>query len=110
MDQNFRTKTENIIIALLALVSAAVLVSTLMPGNIWASHIQERMEMGKSVERVFSLLMLIVCGELKKRKRGAWTAAVIICIINILRDFAGYSYGVPVSLAIVSALILTNMR
>ena len=106
MDQNFRTKTENIIIALLALVSAAMLVSTLMPGNIWASHIQEKMEMGKSVERVFSLLMLIVCGELKKRKRGAWTAAVIICIINILRDFAGYSYGVPVSLAIVSALML----
>ena len=83
-----------------------MLVSTLIPGSIWADKIQTRMEMGRTVERVFSLIMLIICGQLKKRKRGAWTAAVIVFIVNILRDAAGYSYGAPISLSIISALML----
>ena len=106
MERQLRTKTENTVIALLAVLSAAVLISTLFPGNIWADKLSAEMEMCKAVERVFALLMLVVCAELKKRKRAAWTAAVIIFIINILRTACGLGYGMPVVPAAVSAAML----
>lgn len=108
MNQERQTQLENIIILLLALLSAAIFIISFFPYSVWLNKIQTYVEMGRTVERAFSFIMLILCGQLMKRKHTAWSIVIIILMINMIRGMIGYRYGIRIGIAVGSAFFFLS--
>lgn len=80
-----RITTENIIIVLLAVFSIFMFLLTFFPLSKISREMQVSFEMGRMVQRVFSVVLFVLSGQLWKRKRNAW----MIVMGNSVRTAAG---------------------
>ncbi len=86
--QNRRIAFENILIFLLAALSLVLLLFSFLPSSLKAAAaLQISIEMGRMVQRAFSILLLCLSVQLYKRKRTALYIALFLFLLNFLRGF-----------------------
>ena len=83
--REFRIVVENIIIVLLAVFSIFLFVFTFFPLSKISREMQSSFEMGRMVQRAFSIVLFVLTGQLWKRKRNAWLITMGIFLLNFLR-------------------------
>ena len=106
MNRNIRIKIENSIILLSVLASFGLLVSSFMPSLQVSSAVSLYFEMGKMVQRAFSMVLLAVSLQLLRRKHTAWCIAVFILLLNFFRGFSGLRHPHHLLLMVGNALLL----
>ena len=74
--RRFRIRTENTAILLLAVFSLFLFVLTFFPLSRLSQHMQASIEMGRMVQRAFSMILFFLSVQLWKRKRNAWFLAM----------------------------------
>lgn len=90
MSRSTRIKIENIIIIFIALASLGLLVLSFLPSLPVSAVVRVSLEMGKMVERAFSIVILAVSLQLMKRRRTAWNVVVFVLLVNFIRGFSGF--------------------
>mgnify|MGYP004524863827 CR=1 FL=1 len=90
--RQIRIKIENLTIALLAAFSLFLFILTFFPFSRISHTMQISFEMGRMMQRAFSIILFAICIQLWKRKRNAWTVAMGIFILNFLRGLTGMGH------------------
>lgn len=90
MSRSTRIKIENIIIIFIALASFGLLVLSFLPSLPMSAAVRVSLEMGKMVQRAFSIVILAVSLQLMKRRRIAWSVVVFVLLINFIRGFSRF--------------------
>ena len=80
--RQLRIRIENITILLLAVFSFFLFLLTFFPFSRISKAMQESFEMGRMVQRAFSIVLFVLSLQLWKRKRNAWTIAVGIFVLR----------------------------
>ena len=80
-----RIRIENITITLLAVFSLFLFILTFFPFSKISQTMQVSFEMGRMVQRAFSIILFVLSLQLWKRKRNAWSVAMFIFVLNFLR-------------------------
>ena len=70
MSRNRRIRFENTIISIIALASLALLILSFLPSLPVSEKVQVSLEMGKMVQRAFSIVLLAASLQQMKRKKG----------------------------------------
>lgn len=109
MNRSFRRKLENLLIILIAAASLALLILSFLPSLQVSGRIQIFLEMGKMVQRVFSIVLFVLSFQLMRRKQVAWWIAVFLFILNFLRSLAGLPHLYAVVLMDVDLLVLAML-
>ena len=73
--RQLRIRVENITILLLAVFSFFLFLLTFFPFSRISKAMQGSFEMGRMVQRAFSIVLFVLSLQLWKRKRNAWTIA-----------------------------------
>ena len=92
MSRNRRIRFENTIISIIALASLALLILSFLPSLPVSEKVQVSLEMGKMVQRAFSIVLLAASLQQMKRKRVEWCIAVLILCMNFVRCFSGFHH------------------
>ena len=87
-----RIRIENITIALLAVFSLFLFKLTFFPFSKISQPMQVSFEMGRMVQRAFSIILFVLSLQLWKRKRNAWSVAMFIFVLNFLRGLIGMGH------------------
>lgn len=87
-----RIKIENIIITLLAIFSLFLFILTFFPFSRISKAMQISFEMGRMVQRAFSIILFVLSLQLWKRKRNAWLFVMVIFVLNFLRGLIGMGH------------------
>lgn len=90
MSRSIRIKIENIIIIFIALASLGLLILSFLPSLPVSAAVRVSLEMGKMVQRAFSIVILAVSLQLMKRRRIAWCVVVFVLLINFIRCFSEF--------------------
>lgn len=90
--RHFRIQLENIVIALLAIFSLFLFLLTFFPFSKMSHAVQISFEMGRMVQRAFSIILFVLSVQLWKRKRNAWVLAMSVFTLNFLRGLIGMGY------------------
>lgn len=106
MSRSTRIKIENIIIIFIALASLGLLVLSFLPSLPMSAAVRVSLEMGKMVERAFSIVILAVSLQLMKRRRTAWSVVVFVLLVNFIRGFSGYHRPAHVLIMVGDAVLL----
>ncbi len=106
MGQKRCIQLENGLIGALGFLSAILLVVSFIPVGMLSDKVSVYMEMSKMVERVFCLIMLVLCGQLMLRKHMAWVITVVILFVNVIRSLFGVQHTYRIGMAIISILFL----
>ena len=77
--RQLRIRLENISIVLLAVFSFFLFLLTFFPFSRISQSMQASFEMGRMVQRAFSIVLFVLSLQLWKRKRNAWMIAMGIC-------------------------------
>ena len=85
MKQTIRIKVENGMILFLAVLSAVLFALTFVPSWTVEYQVMTFLEMGRMVQRAFSLILFFLSFQLKKRKHSAWKITMFVLILSILR-------------------------
>ena len=83
--RQLRIRLENISIVLLAVFSFFLFLLTFFPFSRISQSMQASFEMGRMVQRAFSIVLFVLSLQLWKRKRNAWMIAMGIFTLNFLR-------------------------
>ena len=67
---------------------------------------QGSFEMGRMVQRAFSVILFVLSLQLWKRKRNAWTIAMGIFVLNFLRGLIGMGHPLHNGIMILDLLLL----
>lgn len=92
MKQNLRIKLENSIIIFMVAASLALLALSFLPSLPVSAAVGVSLEMGKMVQRAFSIVLLAVSVQLMKRRRAALYITVFILFLNFIRGFSGFHH------------------
>ena len=84
--RQLRIRIENITILLLAVFSFFLFLLTFFPFLKISQSMQSSFEMGRMVQRAFSVVLFVLSLQLWKRKRNAWMIAMGIFILNLLKN------------------------
>ena len=87
-----RIRIENITITLLAVFSLFLFILTFFPFSKISQTMQVSFEMGRMVQRAFSIILFVLSLQLWKRKRNAWSVAMFIFVLNFLRGLIGMGH------------------
>lgn len=90
--RHFRIILENVLIVLLATFSLLLFLLTFFPFSKLSQTVQIYFEMGRMVQRAFSIVLFALSLQLWKRKRNAWTIAMFIFVLNFLRGLIGMGH------------------
>lgn len=90
--RQLRIRIENITILLLAVFSFFLFLLTFFPFSRISQAMQGSFEMGRMVQRAFSVILFVLSLQLWKRKRNAWTIAMGIFVLNFLRGLIGMGH------------------
>ena len=90
--RQLRIRLENISIVLLAVFSFFLFLLTFFPFSRISQSMQASFEMGRMVQRAFSIVLFVLSLQLWKRKRNAWMIAMGIFILNFLRGLIGMGH------------------
>ena len=77
--RQLRIRIENITILLLAVFSFFLFLLTFFPFSRISKAMQGSFEMGRMVQRAFSIVLFVLSLQLWKRKRNAWTIRGDLC-------------------------------
>lgn len=86
--QTVRIKVENGMILFLAVLSVILFGLTFVPAWTVEYRVMTFLEMGRMVQRAFSVILFFLSFQLKKRKHSAWKITVFVLILSILRCMA----------------------
>ena len=106
--RRFRIRTENTAILLLAVFSLFLFVLTFFPLSRLSQHMQASIEMGRMVQRAFSMILFFLSVQLWKRKRNAWFFAMGIFVLNFLRGLVGMGHPLHNGLMIFDLLLFLS--
>lgn len=87
-----RIRIENITIILLAIFSLFLFILTFFPFSRISKTMQISFEMGRMVQRAFSIILFVLSLQLWKRKRNAWLFVMVIFVLNFLRGLIGMGH------------------
>lgn len=87
MTQSHRTRLENSCILLLFLFSLGMFLFSFLHHSPAEAALLIGTEMDWMVQRAFSMVLICLCRQLKKRKRAALDTALILFLLNIVRSF-----------------------
>ena len=90
--RQLRIRLENISIVLLAVFSFFLFLLTFFPFSRITQSMQASFEMGRMVQRAFSIVLFVLSLQLWKRKRNAWMIAMGIFTLNFLRGLIGMGH------------------
>ena len=90
--RQLRIRIENITILLLAVFSFFLFLLTFFPFSRISQAMQGSFEMGRMVQRAFSVILFVLSLQLWKRKRNAWMIAMGIFVLNFLRGLIGMGH------------------
>ena len=90
--RQLRIRVENITILLLAVFSFFLFLLTFFPFSRISKAMQGSFEMGRMVQRAFSIVLFVLSLQLWKRKRNAWTISMGIFVLNFLRGLIGMGH------------------
>ena len=90
--RHFRIMLENVLIVLLAAFSLLLFLLTFFPFSKLSQTMQIYFEMGRMVQRAFSIVLFALSLQLWKRKRNAWMIAMVIFVLNFLRGLIGMGH------------------
>ena len=90
--RQLRIRVENITILLLAVFSFFLFLLTFFPFSRISKAMQGSFEMGRMVQRAFSIVLFVLSLQLWKRKRNAWMIAMGIFVLNFLRGLIGMGH------------------
>ena len=90
--RQLRIRVENITILLLAVFFFFLFLLTFFPFSRISKAMQGSFEMGRMVQRAFSIVLFVLSLQLWKRKRNAWTIAMGIFVLNFLRGLIGMGH------------------
>lgn len=90
--RQLRIRLENISIVLLAVFSFFLFLLTFFPFSRISQSMQASFEMGRMVQRAFSIVLFVLSLQLWKRKRNAWMIAMGIFTLNFLRGLIGMGH------------------
>ena len=90
--RQLRIRVENITILLLAVFSFFLFLLTFFPFSRISKTMQGSFEMGRMVQRAFSIVLFVLSLQLWKRKRNAWMIAMGIFVLNFLRGLIGMGH------------------
>ena len=82
MNRDIRIRMENMIIVFIAVASLGLFILSFLPSLAVSERIRVSLEMGRMVQRAFSMVLLVVSLQLMKRKRSAWYIAEFIFLLN----------------------------
>lgn len=88
-NRNIRIMTENSIIIFIAAASLGLFILSFLPSLAVSERVRVSLEMGRMVQRAFSLVLLVVSLQLMKRKQSAWYIAEAIFLLNFFHGLAG---------------------
>lgn len=88
MKQTIRIKVENGMILFLAVLSVILFGLTFVPAWTVEYRVMTFLEMGRMVQRAFSVILFFLSFQLKKRKHSAWKITVFVLILSLLRCMA----------------------
>lgn len=88
MKQTIRIKVENGMILFLAILSVILFGLTFVPAWTVEYRVMTFLEMGRMVQRAFSVILFFLSFQLKKRKHSAWKITVFVLILSLLRCMA----------------------
>ena len=89
MNRYLRIRIENTVIIFLAAASLGMFILSFLPSLAVSERIHISLEMGRMVQRAFSLVLLLVSLQLMKRKQSAWYIAETIFLLNLFRGISG---------------------
>lgn len=104
--RRFRIMVENITIILLAVFSIFMFLLTFFPFSKISWEMQVSFEMGRMVQRTFSIVLFVLSSQLWKRKRNAWVMAMGIFILNFLRGLIGMGHPIHNKIMILDFLLI----
>lgn len=90
--RHFRIMLENVLIVLLAAFSLLLFLLTFFPFSKLSQTMQIYFEMGRMVQRAFSIVLFALSLQLWKRKQNAWMIAMVIFVLNFLRGLIGMGH------------------
>lgn len=88
MKQTIRIKVEDGMILFLAVLSVILFGLTFVPAWTVEYRVMTFLEMGRMVQRAFSVILFFLSFQLKKRKHSAWKITVFVLILSLLRCMA----------------------
>ena len=103
---NIRIKLENIVILFIALASLALLLLSFLPSLPVSAAVRVSLEMGKMVQRAFSIVLLAVSLQLMKRRKAAWYVTVFILLLNFIRGFSEFRHPAHFVIMTVDLILL----
>lgn len=106
MNRKLRISIENFIVFVIVLASLVFLILSFLPSMRMSAAVQVSLEMGKMVQRAFSIVLLAVSLQLFKRKRAAWTITVFILLLNVIRSVTGLDHPVTVAFMVLDAVLI----
>lgn len=86
--KTIRIKVENGMILFLAVLSVILFGLTFVPAWTVEYRVMTFLEMGRMVQRAFSVILFFLSFQLKKRKHSAWKITVFVLILSLLRCMA----------------------
>lgn len=86
--QTIRIKVENGMILFLVVLSVILFGLTFVPAWTVEYRVMTFLEMGRMVQRAFSVILFFLSFQLKKRKHSAWKITVFVLILSLLRCMA----------------------
>ena len=93
MSRNRRIRFENTIISIIALASLALLILSFLPSLPVSEKVQVSLEMGKMVQRAFSIVLLAASLQQMKRKKGG----MVYCGPYLMHEFCPLFFWVSLS-------------
>ena len=103
---NTRIKLENIVILFIVLASLALLILSFLPSLPVSAAVRVSLEMGKMVQRAFSIVLLAVSLQLMKRRRAAWYITIFILLLNFIRGFSEFRHPARLVIMAVDLVLL----
>lgn len=92
MKTSLRTRMEDLLVMFLTVFSVFLFVFSCFPaGRASENSLTVLLEMNRMVQRAYSILLFVVSIELRKRKRAALIAALILFALNFIRAAVGPS-------------------
>ena len=110
MTQKTRIRIENGIILLIALGSVALLILSFFPSLPVSTAVLGYLEMGRMAQRAFSIVLLTVSFQLRRRERSAWRITLLLLVLNAFRGLAEQNHPVrglvmAADVALIAALV-----
>jgi len=84
-EHSIRTRTEDVLIIVLMVLSALILLSTFFPLAGLPAFFAQELEMKRASERIFSLVLVIMSWKLLQRRRAAWVVTVLVLVALLIQ-------------------------